>query len=199
MAMVRIWNILITLAVIISCIYSCDPSFAKPLTVKGNFTKSISYLNIKDPDFKIINSNEELGRFKDNLKSFNLGLSFYKNNFSASITTNRIHNQETEKKVIQRKSGIEFLVKNRITTDILNIGYIYKRFLPSILLINTKLDKDLLYNNEIVSSTSKNAIMKGFNLGYFITKKDMIATYYLFEEKEFNIKDIIGVSYTRLF
>lgn len=191
--------ILISLLVTISCIYSCIPTFAKPLTIKGNFTKSINYLNIKDPDFKIINNNEQLGSVKDNLQTFNAGFSIYKNKFSLSLTSNRLANGQTSKTVISRKTGIHYLSRSRLRTDVLNLGYVYKRFLGSILIVNAKLDKELLYKNELVAQTSKSAIMKGFNLGYFVTRKDMISTYYLFKEKEFDIKDVIGVSYTRLF
>lgn len=109
------------------------------------------------------------------------GYFFLASNYNFSITTNRLINK-TQNQFIQSKStGKAYELKTRLRADSLLIGYKFKRFNPSIVISNARLERTL------ISKKVNSALLYGLNLNYFIDKNISLSTTYIAPNKEFGL------------
>ena len=160
--------------------------------VKPHLTKTFSFI-----DTPSINKYETLGKPSDQLKDLSVGLSYFYNNYTTSITTNRIYNKSVDRGIII--NGVNYINNSKATIDTFSIGYIKNRFKSSLLLSNAKIHTKTLANNKIQAETKKNAIMVGSDFCYFLKKDILINMFYFGRNKELNIKKVIGIGFTKLF
>lgn len=102
--------------------------------------------------------------------SLSYGLINAKKGFSYSLTTNRGLEQVSKSTVRINATKGYGILKTRITSDVLTLGYNKKRSIYSINLMNVKKISKL---NE--TKQEKNAIMYGLSYSYILTK-DVIVT-----------------------
>lgn len=102
--------------------------------------------------------------------SLSYGLINAKKGFSYSLTTNRGLEQVNKSTARINSNNSYATLKTRITSDVLTLGYNYKRSIYSVNLMNVKKISKL---NE--TKQEKNAIMYGLSYSYILTK-DIIVT-----------------------
>lgn len=150
--------------------------------------KTITYYNTYNTQ---INKNEHLGRLKDQLKSFSVGLTLFKDSNFLSCSTNRILQQATEVRFIN------YELKTKVFNDSCAIGNTYKtrygRFSSSVILLNAN-----VYNNYNGLITKKSALLKGLGAGTF-RGNNYYGLYWFDRNNELDIKNAFGVVYNRYF
>lgn len=102
--------------------------------------------------------------------SLSYGLINAKKGFSYSITTNRGLEQVNKSTVRINSNNSYAILKTKVTSDVLTLGYNKKRSIYSFNLMNVKKISKL---HE--TKTEKNAIMYGLSYSYILTK-DIIVT-----------------------
>ncbi len=165
------------------------------------FYLSISsiYTNINDPNYKFINNKEIIKDPLNSIKSLNAGLSKqFDNGLNLSIQTNRFVNFPITRSVINNQ-GVILQNKSKLTSDTLLIGYKIKRFIPSLLISNSKLDKSLYYQNKFQGNQVNHSIITGININYFLTKNIQSSFIYIAPNKEFNLESGLGLGLTYVF
>jgi hypothetical protein len=133
-------------------------AFAKPKLIT-NF--GINKLNVVDENLKV----------PSNLNySLSYGIITTQMGFNYSITTNRGLEQVNKTAVQYKSNGRYDILKTRITSDVLTIGYNQKRSIYSFNLMNVQKTSKI---KEI--KQTKNAIMYGISYSY-ILNRDFILT-----------------------
>lgn len=187
--------------IIISFIFLLSTcNFALSNDVRWNTGISYFYANINDPEYDFVDKYETLKNPKDQLKSISIGLSkFYDNNFNWSISTNRLFNSEIKRSVKRKSDGLIFQNETKTTIDSLLLGYVIKRFNPSLIIVNVEASKFLYYNNSLVGYENKRAIVPGFNLGYFATKNFVSSFSYILPNKELDLEGAFSLNTNYIF
>lgn len=188
-------------SIIISFIFLLSTcNFVLANDVRWNVGVSYFYANINDPEYDFVDKYETLKNPKDQFKSISIGLSkFYDNNFNWSISTNRLFNSEIKRSVKRKSDGLIFQNETKTTIDSLLLGYVIKRFNPSIIIANVEASKFLYYNNFLVGYQNKRTIVPGFNLGYFATKNFMPSFSYILPNKELDLKGAFSLNINYIF
>ena len=150
--------------------------------------KTITYLNT---DNNQINKNEHLGRLKDQLKSFNVGLTLFKKDNFLSCSTNRLLQQSTK---IRFSNGH---IKRKLLSDSCALGKTFKtkyiKSSTSIILSNVN-----IYNNYHGLITKKSSLLKGLGAGIF-KGNDYYGIYWFDRNNELSIKNAFGIVYNHYF
>jgi hypothetical protein len=188
-------------SIIISFIFLLSTcNFVLANDVRWNVGVSYFYANINDPEYDFVDKYETLKNPKDQFKSISIGLSkFYDNNFNWSISTNRLFNSEIKRSVKRKSDGLIFQNETKTTIDSLLLGYVIKRFNPSIIIANVEASKFLYYNNFLVGYQNKRTIVPGFNLGYFATKNFMPSFSYILPNKELDLEGAFSLNINYIF
>jgi hypothetical protein len=188
-------------SIIISFIFLLSTcNFALSNDVRWNTGISYFYADINDPEYDFVDKYETLKNPKDQLKSISIGLSkFYDNNFNWSISTNRLFNSEIKRSVKRKSDGLIFQNETKTTIDSLLLGYVIKRFNPSLIIVNVEASKFLYYNNSLVGYENKRAIVPGFNLGYFATKNFVSSFSYILPNKELDLEGAFSLNTNYIF
>jgi ABC-type dipeptide/oligopeptide/nickel transport system permease component len=162
----------------------------------NEFRRTIGKSIIYAPTGQAVNRLESFGNIKDQLH-FNYGISYTHKNLFASLTTNRLSNRSIT--TAQKNSGQVYQVKTKFIQDTLSLGKVHGRFLTSLLITNGKLNKEVYIRDNLVSHTSKQSIMIGLNGGFFITKKHLVSLFYFPENKDMEVRKVVGLNYSYLF
>jgi len=151
-------------ALIIFLFVFSSQAIAKDTT---RFTIGLSniYTNINDINYSFVNEYEQVGNFS----GASLGIYRSFNNFSFGLSTNRLTNVKSERRVVD-KSVNNFILKSETTIDSLSLGRLIGRFNPSLFLARTEVEKELFYRNKKVGGDYDIATLYGFSGGYFITR-----------------------------
>lgn len=174
------------------------PSISFANNIKYNIGVSYLYANINDKNYDYVDKYESAESLKD--QSFNIGAStFFKNNINVSLSTNRLLENPVRRAVIRKKDKLQFLNKTKTTIDSISIGYKIKRFNPSIVLANVKMQKSLYYKDNLVGKSSNATILGGVNLGYFITKNIIASTSYILPNQELDLESAFVINLNYLF
>jgi hypothetical protein len=150
--------------------------------------KTITYHNT---DNNQINKNEHLGRLKDQLKSFNVGLTLFKKDNFLSCSTNRL---------LQQSTKIRFLnghIKRKLLNDSCALGKTFKtkyiKSSTSIILSNVN-----IYDNYNGLITKKSTLLKGLGAGIF-KGNNYYAIYWFDRNNELSLKNAFGIVYNKYF
>jgi hypothetical protein len=150
--------------------------------------KTITYHNT---DNNQINKNEHLGRLKDQLKSFNVGLTLFKKDNFLSCSTNRL---------LQKPTKIRFLnshIKRKLLNDSCALGKTFKtkyiKSSTSIILSNVN-----IYDNYNGLITKKSTLLKGLGAGIF-KGNNYYGIYWFDRNNELSLKNAFGIVYNKYF
>ena len=178
--------------------FQCSPLLAE--TTKFSVGLSYMYANINDKDFDFVEKYELVKNPKDQLQSFNISSSvFYDNGINIAFSTNRLFNKSIKRSVKRKSDGLIFKNETKTTIDSINLAYKVKRFNPGIVLANVGMSKHLFYNDRVVGYEKKNAIVGGFNLGYFATKHLLPSVTYILPNKELDLEGAVSFNINYLF
>lgn len=153
---------------------------------------SVIKADINDPNFKFINEKEL------NINSLNVGVFDSYKNFTLSIQTNRLINYPITRSVVSQ-NGTVYQNKSKMINDTVLIGYRLDRFIPSVLISNTKLNKSLWYKGNYIAGQTNHALLYGVNLGYLLTNNINANLFLIAPDKELNLKSAAGISLNYLF
>ena len=167
----------------------CLELYAAPKLYLGT---SIIKANINDPNFKFINEKEL------NINSLNVGVFDSYKNFTLSIQTNRLINYPITRSVVSQ-NGTVYQNKSKMINDTVLIGYRLDRFIPSVLISNTRLNKSLWYKGNYIAGQTNHALLYGVNLGYLLTNNINANLFLIAPDKELNLKSAAGISLNYLF
>lgn len=167
---------------------------AHGFTYSTHIGTSLSYLKINDPDYKFVNEYESIN--SPEITSLTFGQSFeFENKVVLDLTTNCLFNKSTSRSVISTTNNLTFLNKTKVTTDIISIGKRFKRVVPMIFVSNTKVDKELYYNNNLVGSAINHAWLYGINATYYITKEVSSSIFYIAPNDEMDLEGGLGIGF----
>lgn len=181
----------------ISLLFSCDLLLAKDFTF--SIGVSAIYANINDPKYDFVNKYETIKDPLNSIKSINTGITKSFDNLNVTMQTNRLINFPLTSTVVNKKTGITLQNKSKIITDTLLVGYRFGRFVPSILVSNTKLDKSLYYKGNFQGKQTNHAILYGLNFGYLLSRNTNASLIYIAPNKELNLESAIGLGFNYLF
>lgn len=167
----------------------CQELWAAPRLYLGT---SIIKADINDPNFKFVNKKEL------DLNSLNVGLFNSYNNFTLSIQTNRLINYPITRSVVSQ-NGTVYQNKSKMINDTVLIGYRFDRFIPSVLISNTKLNKSLWLNGNFQTKKVNHTLLYGLNFSYLLSKNINANLFVIAPNKELNLKSATGISLNYLF
>jgi len=181
----------------ISLLSSCDILLAKDFSF--NVGVSAIYANINDPKYDFINEYETVKDPLNSIKSINTGITKSFDNLNFTIQTNRLINLPLTRSIIDKRTGVTLQNKSKIISDTLIIGYRFGRFVPALLVSNTKLDKSLYYKGNFQGKQTNHAILYGLNFGYLLSRNTNASLIYIAPNKELNLESAIGLGFNYLF
>jgi len=181
----------------ISLLSSCDILLAKDFSF--NVGVSAIYANINDPKYDFINEYETVKDPLNSIKSINTGITKSFDNLNFTIQTNRLINLPLTRSIIDKRTGVTLQNKSKIISDTLIIGYRFGRFVPALLVSNTKLDKSLYYKGNFQGKQTNHAILYGLNFGYLLSRNTNASLIYITPNKELNLESAIGLGFNYLF
>jgi len=167
----------------------CQELWAAPRLYLGT---SIIKADINDPNFKFVNEKEL------DINSLNVGVFNSYKNFTLSIQTNRLINYSVTRSVVSQ-NGTMYQNKSKMINDTVLIGYRFDRFIPSMLISNTKLNKSLWYKGNYIAGQTNNTLLYGVNFGYLLTKNINANLFLIAPNKELYLKSAAGISLNYLF
>lgn len=168
----------------------CDPVCAKPFSF--NIGISAFYVNINDPKYHYTKE------FEQPNPSLTLGLSKSLHNFTFTLQTNRLTNYPLTRSVLNRK-GVTLQNKSKLITDTITLGYRLGRVIPSFILTNARVDKQLRYKGNFLGKDSKSTILYGVSFGYLITRSVIGSVIYIAPNHEFDLESAMGLGVNYLF
>jgi hypothetical protein len=129
-----------------------------------------------------------------NLGNYSLfyGYSYVHDNIVLSVNTNRLISQSNKETL--KKDGQYFQGKSKVTTDTVNLGYRFNRFIPSLFISNAKIEKELMHNENLLLKTNQHSILYGAGVSYLPTKDLSLSSSFLAPNKEQNLKYGINLS-----
>ena len=165
-------------------------SILLPQISKAGVSVGVSnmYTKINDPSFDYVNEFEQIGK----ITSVNVGYTKRICNYTITASTNRLLNKSLRRQVVI--NNYIMTSKTKIVYDSLQLGYMIKRFSPSIFLANTKVTRSITGYKAV-----NHAFVGGVSLGYFLTKKINISAIYLLPNQELYLKSGFGVGVNYLF
>lgn len=181
----------------ISLLSSCDLLLAKDFSF--NVGVSAIYANINDPKYDFVNEYETIKDPLNSIKSINTGITKSFDNLNVTIQTNRLINFPLTRTVVDKKTGVTLQNKSKITSDTLLVGYRFGRFVPALLVSNTKLDKSLYYKGNFQGKQTNHTILYGLNFGYLLSRNTNASLIYIAPNKELNLESAIGLGFNYLF
>jgi hypothetical protein len=181
----------------ISFLSSYDILLAKDFSF--NLGVSAIYANINDPKYDFVNEYETVKNPLNSIKSINFGITKSFDNLNITIQTNRFINFPLTRNVVDKKTGIALQNKSKINSDTLLIGYRFGRFVPALLVSNTKLEKSLYYKGNFQGKQTNYAILYGLNFGYLLSRNTNASLIYISPNKELNLESAIGLGFNYLF
>ena len=181
----------------VSLLSSCNIVLAKDFSF--NIGVSAIYANINDPKYDFVDKYETVKNPFNSIKSINTGITKSFNNLNITIQTNRLINSALTRNVVDKQTGITLQNKSKITSDTLLVGYRFGRFVPALLVSNTKLEKSLYYKNKFQGNQTNHAILYGLNFGYLLSKNTNVSLIYIAPNKELNLESAIGLGFNYLF
>lgn len=189
-------RLIITSIYFLFSIAKCTP--ALPLEAAPFISLSMPILDINDPRYDYINQKETFFDFENTIETPSLGIIGSYNNFVFSISSNRLLNEPTERRVKLRSSGLELTNVIETKVDILSLGYRMGVFTPSVIIANAQIDKDLFFNDTILGTEKESEILKGFSLGYFLSKNEFLSFSYIIENKDLYLNQAFILNLTYL-
>lgn len=173
--------------------------FLLPITTHANNKHlhigiSSIYNNIDDKDYESINKYEDIGKPK-----FNYGIAFEFDKIIVDFTTNRLINQISRRTVRHKLSNKLFQNETELIYDSFSVGKRFNRFLPTIFIANTKIDKKLYDGNTLLGRKTIHTFLYGFNLNYLITRKISASLFYILQNNEADLKYSIGIGFNYIF
>ena len=115
------------------------------------------------------------------------------NNYTLTFQTNRLINKTQNQFIQSKANGKAYELKTRLRADSLLLGYKFKRFNPSIVVSNARLERTL------TERKVNNALLYGLNFNYFIDRNISLSTTYIAPNKEFGLVGAGLVSINYLF
>lgn len=178
-------------AILISFLFFC---FCQDLWANSKLYigTSIIKANINDTNFKFINEKEL------DLNALNVGVFNSYKNLTFSIQTNRLLNYPVTRSVMS-ENGAVYQNKSKMINDTVLIGYRLDRFIPSMLISNTRLNKSLWYKGNYIAGQTNHALLYGVNLGYLVTKNVNANLFFIAPNKELFLTNATGISLNYLF
>lgn len=131
--------------------------------------------------------------------SFSIGIFAKKERFIGSLTTNRFTTFVATKDAISEKTGAKMISKSKSQSDVLSIGYAFNKFAPSILLSNTRINKQLEYQGQTLSNKTEKAILGGISGAYFLTKNFSVSVFYVLPNNHLNLEGAGGTAINLIF
>jgi hypothetical protein len=181
----------------ISLLSSCDIVLAKDFSF--NVGVSAIYANINDPKYDFADKYETVKNPLKSIKSINTGITKSFDNLNITIQTNRLINSALTRNVVDKNTRIALQNKSKITNDTLLVGYRFGRFVPAVLVSNTKLEKSLYYKGNFQGKQTNHAILYGLNFGYLLSRNTNASLIYIAPNKELNLESAIGLGFNYLF
>lgn len=169
---------------------------------KFTLSTTAIYTNINDPRFSYKEEYEILRQPQTFVKSLSTGIAFKPledKHFSVNISTNRLTNWQTKRKVHDSVYGLDYDYRTKTIADTILFGYSIKRFLPQIFASNISQQRKLYFQNELKSNTQEHTILFGASLGYLLTKNLMVSSFILAPNKALKMEVGGGVGATLFF
>lgn len=165
----------------------CAPAAAQ---VHPMISGSLVYARMNEAGIKLENKIDP---------SFSVGVFAKKERFIGSLTTNRITAFVSTKDATSEKTDAKMISKSKAQNDVLSIGYAFNKFAPSILLSNTRINKRLEYQGQVISNKTTNAILCGISGAYFLTKNLSFSVFYILPNNRLNLEGAGGTSLNLMF
>ena len=152
---------------------------------------SISYLEIKDPNYPYTD------KYRPQISSVSVGGATNYNKVIISASTNRLLYKATERKVSHKgmifDSAVESIVDN------LSIGYSMGRWQPFIFGANARIIKTLKFGNKEIGKKKQATMFYGAGVNYFLTKNLQNNFYLILPNKKVYSKGGVGIGLTYVF
>jgi len=172
------------------------------LAEKQTFGVGVSYMyaDIKDRHFDFVDKYKLIKDFKEQFRTINFTYSiYYDKGFNVALSTNRPFNDKI-KRVVKRKSdGLVFQNETKTVIDSLNVAYRIYRFNYGVVLANVNMDKHLYHKGEMVGYDNEYAIVGGFSLGYFISRKVLSSITYILPSESLDLEGALSFNVNFLF
>ena len=147
------------------------------------------YTNINDDQYHYNNEYEQIGKKPD----YSLGLYSNYSNISYGFSTNRLSNNQSNRRVIN-KQGVGFNLFSNIIVDSLSVGYLFGRFNPSLFISRADVEKELFFKGRSLGNERDIVLLYGVNVGYFLTKNINLGLLFIAPNETLNLEFGSGVS-----
>jgi hypothetical protein len=132
-----------------------------------------------------------------------LNLNYYKpisKNYFIALSTNRLTSQflRAEGYLVSKSNQVAIKTKTKLTTDSVGLFRRVDKWLMGGNVINARKKSSLYLNNTKIGSNKESELLYGFSFGKILDGGVLTATY-VFENKDFDLKRAINISYAFIF
>jgi len=132
-----------------------------------------------------------------------VNLNYYKPisaNYIIGVSTNRITSQflRAEGYLVSKSNQVALKTKTKLTTDSVGLFRRVDKWLIGGNVINARKKSSLYLNNTKIGSNKESELLYGFSFGKILDGGVLTATY-VFENKDFDLKRAINISYAFIF
>lgn len=130
---------------------------------------SMLFTKVSDRNYDYIQEEEQLR--SPEFTNVNVGYTLvFNDKYVMDYTTNRPYSKDVERSVIHKASNKVMLNKTRITYDSFSLGRQIKRTTILAFIANTKVEKKIYSNNNLLGTQINHVWLYGLSANYFIAK-----------------------------
>lgn len=163
------------------------PTFAQ---VRPIISGSLYYAKMNEPAIKLESKIEP---------AVSLGAFVKKDRLIGNLTTNRLTSFVSTRNATSERTGAKMISRSKAISDTLSIGYAFNKFAPSILLSNTRINKKLEYQGQIIADKTRSAILTGISGTYFLDKNFSFSVFYVLPNQKLNLEGATGTAINLIF